>query len=66
MKYLKRLAVTAGAFGGMCAMIWLTGVAANGYIRHPHYFVGMFTLSVIVLICVWYIDKYTEGGKWID
>ena len=62
---LKQLASTLGAFGGMVGMICLTGAAMNGHLAHAHFFIGMATLSIIVLGCVWYINQNTEGGEWI-
>ena len=62
---LKQLASTLGAFGGMAGMICLTGAAMNDYITHGQFFIGMVTLTIIVLGCVWYIDHNTEGGEWI-
>ena len=63
---LKQLASTLGAFGGMAGMICLTGAAMNGYITHGQFFIGMATLTIIVLGCVWYINHNTEGGEWIE
>ena len=63
---LKQLASTLGAFGGMAGMICLTGAAMNGHLTHAHFFIGMATLSIIVLGCVWYIDRNTEGGEWVE
>ena len=62
---LKQLTATLGAFGGMAGMICLTGAAMNGHLAHAHFFIGMATLSIIVLGCVWYINHNTEGGEWI-
>lgn len=61
---LKQLASTLGAFGGMTGMICLTGATMNGYLAHTYFFVGMATLTVIVLGCVWHINLNTEGGEW--
>ncbi len=63
---LKQLASTLGAFGGMAGMICLTGAAMNGHLANTQFFVGMVTLTIIVLGCVAYINQNTEGGEWIE
>ena len=62
---LKQLTATLGAFGGMAGMICLTGATMNGHLTHGQFFIGMATLSIIVLGCVSYINHNTEGGEWI-
>lgn len=63
---MLRLGVTIGAFGGLAAMICLTGVTTNGHLTHAQFFVGMVALLIVVFGCVKYIDQHTEGGEWIE
>ena len=62
---LKQLGATLGAFGGMAGMICLTGATMNGHLTHGQFFIGMVTLTIVVLGCVKYINRNTEGGEWI-
>ena len=63
---IEAISLHLGAFGGMAGMICLTGATMNGHLAHTHFFVGMATLTVIVLGCVWYINHNTEGGEWVE
>ena len=63
---LKRLGATLGTFGGIGAMVFVTGMAMNGHIGMLQLVLRMVTVSVIMIGCIQYIDKHTEGGKWIE
>lgn len=63
---LKRLGATLGTFGGILAMVFVTGMALNGHISILQLVLWMVTISVIMIGCIQYISKHTEGGEWIE
>lgn len=63
---LKRLGATLGVFGGIGAMVFVTGTAMNKHITILQFAIGLVTISVIMIGCIQYINLHTEGGEWID
>lgn len=71
MKYgfkrdLKRLGATLGVFGGIVAMVFVIGMGMNKHITILQFVLALMTISVIMIGCIQYISKHTEGGEWIE
>lgn len=66
IRKLKQLGATLGTFLSLAGMVYLTGATANRYLTHGQFFIGMATLTVVVLGCISYINGQMEGGEWIE
>lgn len=66
MIHIKRLMTTLGAFGGICAVVWLTGSAANAGIPIWMFYTGLAIACAVEIPCINYINKYFDGQRWTD